>query len=228
MAKDKIKGPKGVPNKHLHARVTFLHQAASYLATQTTLATGNQEDTLAASNQDRHLHLRQADHCDTRHPAHAPETADGIQDRSGGTTEESPVHEIRMTPKVGLVPGGLPFHLSSQSRQVALKSQIRLHPSIKRTSCKICDSVLIEGQTSRKYMENRSKDCKKPHADVLVVQCAACGAKKRYPVGAKRQTRTRNTAMFTNPKDDTTAGQESSTTPQSSYPSNVRASETER
>ena len=31
MAKDKQTKPKGVPNKHLHARTTFLYQAATYL-----------------------------------------------------------------------------------------------------------------------------------------------------------------------------------------------------
>ncbi|KAF9698235.1 hypothetical protein EKO04_003635 [Ascochyta lentis] len=31
MAKDKPPKPKGVPNKHLHARTTFLYQAATYL-----------------------------------------------------------------------------------------------------------------------------------------------------------------------------------------------------
>lgn len=31
MAKDKLLKPKGIPNRHLHARTTFLYQAASYL-----------------------------------------------------------------------------------------------------------------------------------------------------------------------------------------------------
>lgn len=31
MAKDKAPKPKGIPNKHLHARATFLYQAATYL-----------------------------------------------------------------------------------------------------------------------------------------------------------------------------------------------------
>lgn len=31
MAKDKPPKPKGIPNKHLHARTTFLYQAATYL-----------------------------------------------------------------------------------------------------------------------------------------------------------------------------------------------------
>ncbi|KAF1962974.1 Rpr2-domain-containing protein, partial [Byssothecium circinans] len=35
MAKDKLPKTKGVPNKHLHARTTFLYQAATYLTLQT-------------------------------------------------------------------------------------------------------------------------------------------------------------------------------------------------
>ncbi|KAF1929166.1 Rpr2-domain-containing protein [Didymella exigua CBS 183.55] len=34
MAKDKPPKPKGIPNKHLHARITFLYQAATYLTLQ--------------------------------------------------------------------------------------------------------------------------------------------------------------------------------------------------
>ncbi|KAF2131176.1 Rpr2-domain-containing protein, partial [Dothidotthia symphoricarpi CBS 119687] len=35
MAKDKPPKAKGIPNKHLHARTTFLYQAAAYLTLQT-------------------------------------------------------------------------------------------------------------------------------------------------------------------------------------------------
>lgn len=37
MAKDKLPKPKGVPNKHLHARTSFLYQAASYLTLQSSV-----------------------------------------------------------------------------------------------------------------------------------------------------------------------------------------------
>ncbi|KAJ8108126.1 hypothetical protein OPT61_g8390 [Boeremia exigua] len=37
MAKDKPPKPKGIPNKHLHARTTFLYQAASYLTLQSSI-----------------------------------------------------------------------------------------------------------------------------------------------------------------------------------------------
>ena len=37
MAKDKLPKAKGVPNKHLHARTSFLYQAASYLTLQSSV-----------------------------------------------------------------------------------------------------------------------------------------------------------------------------------------------
>lgn len=37
MAKDKPPKPKGIPNKHLHARTTFLYQAASYLTLRSSI-----------------------------------------------------------------------------------------------------------------------------------------------------------------------------------------------
>lgn len=60
---------------------------------------------------------------------------------------------------------------------------MRLDPSIKRTICKRCDSLLVPGVSSTNRIENPSKGGKKPWADVLVVECNACGAVKRFPVG---------------------------------------------
>ncbi len=42
MAKEKPSKPKGIPNKHLHARTTFLYQAASYLTLQFSVRDGVQ------------------------------------------------------------------------------------------------------------------------------------------------------------------------------------------
>ncbi|KAI1635984.1 Rpr2-domain-containing protein [Biscogniauxia mediterranea] len=74
-------------------------------------------------------------------------------------------------------------------RSTSLKSQIRLSPAMKHTICKLCDSLLIEGETSSSTIENRSKGGRKPWADVLVVKCSTCGGVRRYPVQATRQKR---------------------------------------
>jgi ribonuclease P protein subunit RPR2 len=49
--------------------------------------------------------------------------------------------------------------------------------------------MLIYGSTCTNEVENKSKDGKKPWADVLVRRCATCGLEKRFPVAAKRQKR---------------------------------------
>ncbi|TGZ83029.1 Rpr2-domain-containing protein [Ascodesmis nigricans] len=68
-------------------------------------------------------------------------------------------------------------------RSITKKSVTRLDPSVKRTICKRCDSLLVEGVSSTHRIENASKGGRKAWADVLVVECNACGAVKRFPVG---------------------------------------------
>ncbi|PNY26817.1 RNAse P Rpr2/Rpp21 subunit domain-containing protein [Tolypocladium capitatum] len=77
----------------------------------------------------------------------------------------------------------------SDMRAVSLKAQIRQGPALKRTICKFCDTLQIEGQTCQSVVENPSKGCLKPWADVLVIKCNTCGNSKRYPVSAPRQKR---------------------------------------
>ncbi|KAI1125602.1 RNAse P Rpr2/Rpp21/SNM1 subunit domain-containing protein [Nemania abortiva] len=80
-------------------------------------------------------------------------------------------------------------HLLTDLRVTSLKSQIRLSPAIKHTICKFCDTLLIEGETSTSVVENKSKGCKKPWADILVVKCNTCNGVRRFPVQAPRQKR---------------------------------------
>lgn len=183
MAKDKAKGAKGVPNKHLHARISFLHQAALYLAAPSSSPAANPVDGVKRQESGE---LRSVD---------VPESGlDPTEDSSAmahgmeSTSSECP-HENTGSPKPAdheRFLGGLPILLSSQLRQVALKSQIRLQAPVKHAICKTCDSVLVEGQSCKKYVENLSRT-RKSHADVLVVECFACGTKRRYPIGSGRQ-----------------------------------------
>lgn len=67
MAKEKPRGPKGVPNRHLHARTTFLYQAATYLTLHATAEPSQAVDPATAqppeSNQAASAHaLRLASH----------------------------------------------------------------------------------------------------------------------------------------------------------------------
>ncbi|RPA81190.1 Rpr2-domain-containing protein [Ascobolus immersus RN42] len=74
-------------------------------------------------------------------------------------------------------------HYISTAKSVAKKTQVRLDPAAKRTICKRCDSLMMPGEGARYKIENKSKGGKKKWADVLVVECEACGAAKRFPVG---------------------------------------------
>lgn len=180
MAKDKTK--TGVPNKHLHARISYLHRAAVYLAQQNCVA-----DTESQSNRKDG---------DLKDVSEAMSVSVNVVDQSApipgpkaSTMSADSNTEAKLLSSSPPSFGGLPLHLSSNLTQVARKSQIRLHPSIKHALCKRCSTPLINGQTSNKSMENLSKWGRKPHADILVLECTVCGAVKRWPVGAKRQQR---------------------------------------
>lgn len=84
---------------------------------------------------------------------------------------------------------GLPQLLSSHLRSVSLKSQIRLPQDVKRSICRRCDTPLIGSSTSDVTIENHSKDKAKPWAEIRVITCRSCGTKKRFPIGAKRQSK---------------------------------------
>lgn len=79
--------------------------------------------------------------------------------------------------------------LLSDLRSVHQKTQIRMNSDIKRTMCKYCDTLLVDGQTCTTTVENNSKGGKKPWADLLTIKCHTCGRKRRYPVDAPRQKR---------------------------------------
>lgn len=163
MPKDKTKA--GVPNKHVHARISFLHQAATYLTLRRDEAV-NAGATSAASP-----HPQASLAGDAPHDLRVSSTDMLRRSRLSRGAEES----------------GLPNLLNSHLRQIALKSQIRLHPTVKHRVCKVCSTTLVEGQTCCKAVENNSRSNDKPHADVLVMKCTKCGTAKRFPIGAQRQ-----------------------------------------
>lgn len=80
------------------------------------------------------------------------------------------------------------FYLST-ARTVAQKSVLRLSPSLKQTICRRCDALLIPGTSSTHRVENNSRGGRKSWADVLVVECNACGTVKRFPVGMEAKKR---------------------------------------
>lgn len=179
MAKEKAK--KGVPNKHLHARIAFLHQAATYLNAQ---AIGQSPNGVQGT-----LSVEDASHpqlIEKTIPI-PPGTLGTGAKNAPANTKPSPGHPSTAT--FNPPSSGLPLQLNAHIRSVAQKAQIRLSSDLKHAICKVCCSPLVEGKTCLRSVENLSKGGRKPWADVLVLKCCACGASKRFPIGAKKQKR---------------------------------------
>ena len=184
MAKSKAKTHKGIAQKHLHSRISFLYQAATYLTPvdgqpQARVPCINEESKKSCDPPGRELQ------CAATTPKAVSEDVLHI----------STIEKHNMMPEIGPENDGASkdFALSRQLlahlRAVSLRSQIKLTPAVKHTMCKRCNVLLIPGSTSTSYIENKSSGGRKPWADVLVTTCTACGTSKRFPVGAKRQVR---------------------------------------
>lgn len=150
----KSKNADGVPNRNLYTRISYLHQAASYLAVQ---ATKDDE---------------------------ARQRKGGNQGQSQTQIRNTSSHDERNPTSQNVA-----RHLVTELRTVSRKALIRPSPQMKQTLCKLCDTVLIEGDTCTTVVENPSKSGKKPWADVMVIRCKPCGHVKRFPVGQARQKR---------------------------------------
>jgi ribonuclease P protein subunit RPR2 len=161
MAKAKATKTKGITQKHLHSRISYLYQAATYLSTHEVSRAVTAGPTLEPS-------------VDTESLPPAPAVA---QD------------EIQAPSPSGMVNLPLARLYAAQLREVSLKSQIRLSSDLKRSLCKRCNTLQMPPLTATTRVENLSRGGKKAWADVLVVQCNACSTEKRFPIGSKRQTR---------------------------------------
>lgn len=147
MGKSKSLGTANVPNRHLHSRISYLYQAATYLSNVQSTDAGDHD--------------------------HAGEECLNAQDKQRN------VDKAKNTPLSRL--------FLSQLHDVSRKGQVRLSPNMKRTICRRCHALLQPGHSATMVVENPSRGGKKPWADLLVVQCNACGAQKRFPVGMTRQ-----------------------------------------
>lgn len=179
MAKEKAK--KGVPNKHLHARIAYLDRAVKYLSAQSLAQSHNGIEKV--DTEELHNHHRPVERTTTTPPGTlAIDAAHSIANKKPSPGQTS-------TATFNPLPSGLPLQLNAHLRSVAQKAQIRLTQDLKHAICKICSSPLIEGETCIRSTENLSKSGRKPWAEVLVLKCCACGACKRFPIGAKKQKR---------------------------------------
>lgn len=153
---------KGIPNKHIHARIAYLNQVATYLALQQSPKTAENTSKIANEGVSEAVTVANTN-------------------TKSGTDQSSHAG-------VSLANRGLPYLFTTHLRAVSRKSQISLSQDMKRSLCKVCNGPLVPGQTSAVHMENSSKGGKKPWANVQVIRCLNCDSDKRFPLGALRQT----------------------------------------
>lgn len=167
-------GKKGisVPHKHLHARISYLYQAATYLA-NASQHDGPRTNTSRINSTITGMEFQ----------GKKGNGVEKVENAQFNVDEDSslPTHSNSLTNANGNIES---TRLLSHLRSVSLKSQIRLSPAMKHSICKRCNSLLIPGRTSSNRMENKSRGGKKAWADLLVVTCDICGMVKRFAVGA--------------------------------------------
>lgn len=163
------KSPKAAnaSNKPVFSRISYLYQAATYLSS---------------------VQSRPEEHRRPSGPAHIPEqvpTSSHVLPVIQSQDAQTPCKNEKNTPKATNV--AFSRQLVSHMLEVSLKSQTSLSPDLKRSICRRCHSLLVPGRSSRLKIENLSRGGRKPWADVLVVECTACTAVKRFPIGQERQ-----------------------------------------
>lgn len=188
------KGPTTIPQSHLHSRISYLYQAATYLAEIHQTDPASQANT--SEVQDAVMNER-------NDSSGRIQVDTGIEASKDMTVECHDQIKSKKTAKPLISEAlGPSRRLLSHLRAVSLKSQIRLTPTMKHSICQDCDSLLLRGRTSTSRLENKSRGGRKPWADVLVVTCNSCGLAKRHPIGAKRQCRRAERARKTKPVSD--------------------------
>ena len=183
MTQNKAKPQKPLTQKHIYSRISYLYQAANYLAK------------VADQSQARKLDLNDQVKLPSEFDGEVQSavTAPGV-----GSEKCLPISPTEQRYRASVIKprdekickySALSRQLVVHLRAVSLKSQIRLSPAMKHTMCKRCGIILVPGSTSTFHMENNSRGARKPWAEVSVMTCAACGTAKRFPVGVKRQLR---------------------------------------
>ncbi|KAJ6124452.1 hypothetical protein N7471_011769 [Penicillium samsonianum] len=167
----KAKGKKEAKNSknsqsHIQARLDYLHQATAYFEDKSTLAKG--QNAKVHNNE----HTSVAGHVDSGGNGHTVDTQQQV----------CPVNQKKTQKPLRNLSRVCVSHL----RAVAMKTQIRLPVTLKRSVCKRCDTILTPGVTCSHETRNASRGGKKPWADVLVVRCLSCGTEKRFPQTEKR------------------------------------------
>ncbi|EDN08561.1 RNAse P Rpr2/Rpp21 subunit domain-containing protein [Histoplasma capsulatum] len=204
MAKVKAqKRPGKTGQSHLRARIAFLYKASTYLQSASLSKTSADKKPNHAGGHGAHALLQEHDEEPTSQPLCGNKVASDSKNSTTDNAFFSPNHLREQQPTHHVPVSKLSRNLASQMRGVSLKSQLRLPHDIKRSICKVCDSLLIPNATCVETVENASRggSKKKPWADVRVVSCNSCGAIKRFP-----QTKKTRSKKLAEPKKRLKAG----------------------
>ena len=177
-AKSTVQG--NIPHKHLHSRISYLHQVAAYLTQHQLYGNVDWEQHRKTCSETLRSCKGLHDTASTKTANHdTVGTVKGVE-IPGQVLEIGEKHLLLQAP-------ALARRAVSHLRGVSLKGQTHLSSAMKHNVCRRCDAFLISGFTSNSYIENKSKGGLKPWADVLIVTCNGCKSSRRFPIGAKRQ-----------------------------------------
>ncbi|KAJ5860194.1 uncharacterized protein N7529_007504 [Penicillium soppii] len=154
---------------HIRARLNYLHQAAAYLQGKST-------------EQKSHNVTQAAHEAPNDKLAYVQACSNDIRQKPEPQQRAPPMDRNNAKEPLGNLSRVCVSHL----RDVAMKTQIRLPVTLKRSLCKRCAIILTPGVTCSHETRNESRGGKKPWADVLIVRCLACGTEKRFPQTDKR------------------------------------------
>ncbi|TQV93068.1 RNAse P Rpr2/Rpp21/SNM1 subunit domain-containing protein [Cordyceps javanica] len=214
----RAKAPPGVQNRHIYTRASYLYQAAAFLATASlqplsrNAPDGDGAKGLAGTGSAEAPSLTQPardddDDDDAALPSQtqaARTTADQQpqnqeqpqkQQKSQEQQEQQQQEQQQQEQQQCTALRNMSRSLLADMRAVTLKVMIRQRPEMKRTVCRYCDALLVEGRTCDAVVENASRGGRKPWADVLAVRCRTCGGVKRFAVGEPRRRHLRSRSL---------------------------------
>ncbi|RIA91792.1 RNAse P Rpr2/Rpp21/SNM1 subunit domain-containing protein [Glomus cerebriforme] len=153
--KEKNSEPRFIQHRELYQRMNFLYQAATLMTTITTSIPQTPNSTQlsllhSCSEQDQVLQQKEQSKLT----------------RSNDTTNSINLDNTKNLASLGR------FYVNTM-KTIGTKQVLRIDPSIKRTLCKRCESILLPGVTSKVRMKSRPE----PH---LQVMCTECNTSKNY------------------------------------------------
>ncbi|CAB4432901.1 unnamed protein product [Rhizophagus irregularis] len=159
--KEKNSEPRLIQHREIYQRMNFLYQAATLMTTISANITQpspilpttstSQQPSLLYSFSDQEQELQQGQ---------------SKIIKSNATTNKTNLDNTKNLASLGR------FYINTM-KTIGTKQVLRIDPSIKRTICKRCETILLPGVTSKVRIKSRPE----PH---LQVMCTECNTSKNY------------------------------------------------